>query len=160
MTLYTAISILRPHAICYKTKSCAWVAAKSFIIQSLFCSCQFSHNFTTIPHPLLGYSWMLFLWDLLYPKAWFFWLSGLYLSFQLFQQISRRSERLRRLVVSIQSSQLPQRQRKFCTCFTNMPNIIVGFNQRVNLVACYLLILLILRHNKLEVFHEDTASRQ
>lgn len=41
-----------------------------------------------------------------------------------------------------------------------MPNIIVGFNQRVNLVACYLLILLILRRNKLEVLHEDTASCQ
>ena len=32
----------------------------------------------------------------------------------------------------------------------------VGFNQRVNLVACYLLILSILLHNKLEMFHEDT----
>ena len=41
-----------------------------------------------------------------------------------------------------------------------MPNIMVGFNQRVNLVACYLLILSILRRNKLEMFHEDTASRQ
>ena len=41
-----------------------------------------------------------------------------------------------------------------------MPNIMVGFNQRVNLVDCYLLILSILRRNKLEMFHEDTASRQ
>ena len=41
-----------------------------------------------------------------------------------------------------------------------MPNIMVGFNQRVNLVACYLIILSILRRNKLEMFHEDTASRQ
>ena len=59
---------------------------------------------------------------------------------------------------SIQSSRLPRRQRNFCTCFTNMPNIIVGFSQRVNLVACYLLILSILQRNKLEVFHEDKAS--
>ena len=64
------------------------------------------------------------------------------------------------LVVSIQSSWSPQRQQNFCTCFTNMPNIMVGFNQRVNLVVCYLLILSILRRNKLEMFHEDTASHQ
>ena len=49
---------------------------------------------------------------------------------------------------------------EFLHVFHKMPNIIVGFNQRVNLVACYLLILSILRRNKLEMFHEDTASRQ
>ena len=47
---------------------------------------------------------------------------------------------------------------EFLHVFPNMPNIIVGFSQRVNLVACYLLILSILQRNKLEVFHEDKAS--
>ena len=48
---------------------------------------------------------------------------------------------------------------EFLHVFHNVPNKMVGLNQRVNLVACYLLILLILRRNKLEMFHEGTASR-
>ena len=79
------------------------------------------------------------------------------------KKISRRSGRLRRLVVSnhiivsiaqkTTEARGRQRcfwvlQRNFCPCFANKPNIMADFNRRANLVACYLLILSILRRKQ------------
>ena len=86
------------------------------------------------------------------------WSSGSSRSPQSFQNISRRSGRLGRLVVSIWSSRSPQRQetrgrqscllvrqQNFCACFANKPHKWMIFIRKANLVP-YLLFLLILRH--------------
>ena len=56
-------------------------------------------------------------------------------------------------------NRLDRLKDKSRTCFANKPNMMEGFNKRANLVVCYLLILSILWPNKVEMFHEDTASR-
>ena len=55
-------------------------------------------------------------------------------------------------------NRLDRLKDKSRTCFANKPNMMEGFNKRANLVVCYLLILSILWPNKVEMFHEDTAS--
>ena len=46
---------------------------------------------------------------------------------------------------------------EFLHMFCKQANIMMDFNQRANLVPCYLLLLLICSVDKLEEFHEDTG---